>query len=346
TGERFQLIQPIVVHAGSMPKEVISVEAKPWDDRGRRDFRYLGSKSNRTLRMEQAIIEIGPHIVRDRGIDGFWVGLVATSQIPHSVIMSLVGRVDQQNAEERERVVRFLIDAGWYPEARHELDRLIQDFPKTELSERAASARVFITQAEATQRRSEVELRRRSQQYQAVARLLKTFQDKDIGTELQVEAREIERRDQQQQAADEALAVDLRRLSSRLTPEARGPWQKALVEILKAIDEAPDAVRDRFTAWQKAKDGPKVTDEARFALAVSGYVVGHDMAVSDLKVAEVFWQAREAARGYLTGPEPERSGQAARLEGLPWPAAAGLADPVHRLELLTPIVQLMPPPRH
>ncbi len=63
--------------------------------------------------------------------------------------MSLIGRVDQKNAEERERVVRFLIDAGWYREAREELDRLIQDFPRTELSERAASARVFITQAEA-----------------------------------------------------------------------------------------------------------------------------------------------------------------------------------------------------
>ncbi len=43
-GERFQLIQPIVVHAGSMPKEVLSVEAGPWDERGRRTFRYLGSR--------------------------------------------------------------------------------------------------------------------------------------------------------------------------------------------------------------------------------------------------------------------------------------------------------------
>jgi dienelactone hydrolase len=347
TGERFQLIQPITVHAGSMPKEVISVEAGPWDDRGRRDFRYLGSKSNRPIRMEQAIIEIGPHIVRYRGIDGFWVGVVETSQVPRPVIMSLIGRVDQQNAEERERVVRFLIDAGWYREARQEIDRLIQDFPKTDLSARAAGARTFVTQADATQRRSELDLRRKAQQYQAVARLLKTFQDKDIGTELQVDAREIERRDQQQQAADKALAVDLRRLSGRLTPAVRGPWQKALVEILKAIDEAPDAVRERFTAWQKAKDDPKVTDEARFALAMSGYVVGHDLAVPDLKAAEVLWQAREAARGYLTGVEPsERSGQAARLEGLPWPAAVGVADAAHRLELLTRIVQLMPPPRH
>ena len=36
TGERFQLIQPIVKHGGAMPREVLRVEAGPWDDRGRR----------------------------------------------------------------------------------------------------------------------------------------------------------------------------------------------------------------------------------------------------------------------------------------------------------------------
>src|SRR5262245_11355508 len=36
TGERFQLDQPMVVHAGSMPKEVISVQAEPWNELGRR----------------------------------------------------------------------------------------------------------------------------------------------------------------------------------------------------------------------------------------------------------------------------------------------------------------------
>jgi pimeloyl-ACP methyl ester carboxylesterase len=347
TGERFQLIQPIVVHAGAMPKEVLSVEAGPWDERGRRTFRYLGSRVNRPVSMEQAIIEISPHIVRYRGIDGFWVGVVETDQVPHSVIMALVGRVDQKSGEERERVVRFLIDAGWYPEARAELDRLIADFPKSELSERAAGARTFVVQAEATRRRAELDLRRKAQQYHEVARLLKTFQEKDINTELQLEARELERHDQQQQGADRALAVELRRLAARLTPAARAPWQKPMAEVLKALEEAPDAVRDRLTAWQKAKDDPKVTDEQRFALAMSGYVVGQDMAITDLKGAEALWQVRDASRGYLVDPDPaERSGQAAKLESVAWPAAPATPDPVHRLELLTRIVQLMPPPRH
>ncbi|HZW33132.1 MAG TPA: PHB depolymerase family esterase [Isosphaeraceae bacterium] len=348
TGERFTLVQPIVVLGGSMPKEVLSVEAGPWDERGRRRFRYLGSKSARPLSMEQAIIEIGPHIVRYRGVDGFWwPGLVETNQVPRPVMMALLGRVEQSNAGERERVVRFLMDAGWYPEAKQELERLIKDFPGTDLSERAAGARVFIIQAEATRRRSEIDQRRKAQQEQAVARLLKTFQDKEISTELQLEVRELERRDAQQRAADKALAIELRALSDRLPSRARAPWQKRLVEVLQAIDEAPDAVRGRFAAWQKAKTDAALTAEGRFALAMSGYVVGHDAAVPDLAGAEALWQARDGARAYLAGGElAERSSSAAQLEGLAWPTAAGIPDPVHRLELLTRLVQLMPPPRH
>ena len=81
-----------------MPKEVISVEAGPWDDRGRRSFRYLGSRSNKPISMEQAIIEIGPHIVKFRGVDGFWVGVVETNQVPRPVGDGAAGA---SRAEER-----------------------------------------------------------------------------------------------------------------------------------------------------------------------------------------------------------------------------------------------------
>src|SRR5262249_590981 len=135
TGERFQLNQPLVKHAGSMPKEVIRVQAGPWNDLGRRPFRYLGSGSSHPLSMEQAIIEISPHIIRYRGVDGFWLGVLETNQVPRPVVMSLLGRIEQTNAGERERLVRYLMDVGWYSEAKRELDRLIQDFPKSDLSE-------------------------------------------------------------------------------------------------------------------------------------------------------------------------------------------------------------------
>ncbi len=348
TGEVFQLVQPMVVHGGAMPRDLISVEAGPWDDRGRRSFRFLGSRANKPVKMEQAINEIGPHIIKYRGIDGFWLGQVETNQVPRPIVTGLLGRVERKNVSERERVVRFLMDVGWYPEAKKELDAMIHDFPQTDLSERAANARIFIVQAEATQRRSEIDLSRKAQQYHRVADLLKSFKEKGIPTELLVEVREIERNDERQRAADRTLGDELRQLANRLPSSTRALWKDPLAEALKAIEQAPDAVRDRLAAWRKAPSDKSVTDEARFALAMSGYIVGHELAVPELKSAETFWKARDLVREYLVGADSAlRSDQAVKLESLEWPGAAGDPTPmVHRLELLTRIVQLTPPPRH
>jgi pimeloyl-ACP methyl ester carboxylesterase len=347
TGEKFQLIQPMTVHGGVMPSAVIGVEAGPWNERGRRSFRYLGPRLNKAIQMEQAIIELSPHLVRLRGVDGFWVSQVALESIPRSVVTSLLGRVEQKNFDERERAVRFLMDVGWHTEAKEALDRLVRDFPQADLKERAANAREFILRTEATERRMEVEVARRAQQYQKMAGLLKSFTEKGTAAELQIEAREIQRRDDQQHAADVSMAADLRKLADRLPSAERGFWKGPLVEVLKALDEAPESVRDRMAAWRKAKPGPGLSDTGRFALAMSGYVVGHENALPDLPAAEAFWKARGMVREYLTGSEPAtRSEQTGKLETLEWPVAAGTPDTIHRLELLTRIIQLMPPPRH
>jgi hypothetical protein len=342
TGEKFQLVQPLVVHAGAMPKEVISVQAGAWNDRGRRNFRYVGSKLNRPIVMEQAIIEIGPHMVKYRGVDGFWVGLLATAQIPRQVIMSLFSRVEQKNQGERERVVRFLMDAGWYPEARRELERMIQDFPNSDIGERAAGARDFIIQAEVTQRLAEVEVRRKAQQYSQVESILKSFTEKEIGTEMLIEVREQLRREEAQHAADIALATDLRKLEAKLSTSDRAGWNRRVNEVLKALEQAPDAVRDRFDAWRKARVA-NVGDENQFALAMSGFLVG-EAAVADLKLADSLWQARDLVREYLRAAEPtEREGLLARLDALPWPEDDD-TEGLRKLDMVTRLVQLMPPP--
>ena len=77
----------------------------------------------------------------------------------------LLGRVDQKNQGERERVVRFLMDAGWYPEARAELDQHDQRFPQDRPERAGRRGAAFIVQAEATQRRAEIDVRRKAQQY-------------------------------------------------------------------------------------------------------------------------------------------------------------------------------------
>jgi pimeloyl-ACP methyl ester carboxylesterase len=347
TGEKFTLDQPITVYAGAMPKEVISVQAGPWNDRGRRSFQYVGGRSSKPVPMEQAIIEIGPHVVKYRGVDGFWKGIVATSQVPRGVITGLLAKVDQKNQSERERAVRFLMNAGWYEEAKAELDRMIREFPGTDLGERAAGAKVFMIQAEATQRRGEVEVARKAQQFRRVDALLRTFNDKEIGTELLIEVRDLIRREDEQKAADRTMISDLRKLESRLSAPVRGTWRKRIAEVIRAIEQAPDAVRERFGGWRRVRTSPGTTDEAQLALAMSGFVVGNDQATADLKQTEMLWLARDLIREYLAGGSGVgREDVAAKLEGLEWPADDPDAEGYRKLEIATRIVALMPPPLH
>ncbi len=343
TGEKFQLVQPLIVHAGVMPKEVLQVESGPWDEKGRRQFRFVG-RSNRPISMEQGINEIGPHVVRFRGIDGFWHGETAVSQVPKPVMMSLLRRVERTNQDERERVVRYLMGAGWYPEAREELDQLIKEFPASDLADRAASARSFIIQAEANQRRAEVDVRRRALQPEGARALLKTFGDKEIGTDIQVEVRDVIRRDDDQRGADDELRNDLRKLELKLAPKVHADWKERLAEVQKAFAEAPDAVRERFAAWRKARAGSGLGDESELALAMSGYVVGHEAAVTDLDAADVLWQARDLIASYIGEDEATpREEILARLSALSWPAGDPDASGYRRMELATLMVPLMPP---
>ena len=142
--DHFALIQPIEKHTGEMPSAAFGVHAEPWDRDGRRVFSYLAPRSRKPVRMTQALIDLGPTISKLRGIDGFWQGQVATSQIPRPIVIGLIKRGDvETNVNERFKFCRFLIQAEWYDEARAELDRLARDFPESRETARKGKADVL-----------------------------------------------------------------------------------------------------------------------------------------------------------------------------------------------------------
>ena len=88
------------------------------------------------------------------------------------------------------------------------------------------------------------------------------------------------------------------------------------------LAEAPEAVRDRFGAWEAAKVEANQTDESRFALAMSGFVVGIEGAVADLEAASTFWKARDLVRDYLASRDAAaRAYLLGRLEALHRPGS-------------------------
>ena len=341
--EEFELVQPMEVHTGQMPRFVLAAEATPWNEFGRRTFRYLGDRSSRPVTMQQAINRIGPHMVRLRGVDGFWNGAVLdTGQVPRPVLLGLLGKVDQRNQNERLRVGRFLIQAGWYDEARAELDRLGRDFP--ELVERMQLVRQTVQQLEAEQVLREVETRRQARQPREVLSRLRTFPTEGVDPDLLARVRDQLREAEAVEAADRALGAEIQGLAGQIPEESRGDWMGPVIEVLAALAEAPDAVRDRLDAYRKAD--PSTEPGPRLALALTGWVVGPESAVADLGAAEALWKARGLVAEFLGEPDESiRSDRLATLRAIAWTDASG-ASRVMDAETVTKLARLLGPVRH
>ena len=303
---RFQLIQPLEVHSGLMPPAAVDIAASPWDEKGRRSFQYKNNRLNRVA-MQQAINDISPHMVRYRGIDGFWVGQVATSEVPRKVLLGLLGKVDQTDEKERLKVARFLIQAQWFDESKQALDQLERDFPH--LRETVIDVRKSVSESQARDTLIDATNARRAQQPAEALRLLRTLTSPDLPRDLLDETRELIRKDEEQAEADREMANRLRELADKLSEADRPAWRARIAEVLFAIAQVPEVARVRLDPIVRA-DAPSAsaTPEARFALAMSAWVVGPEAAVDTLTGASALWQARQVTQTYLTGrATPTRS---------------------------------------
>ncbi len=328
----FELVQPLVVHGGAMPAYALGIKSTPWDEKGRRTFEYIGDRSRNPLRMKQAINRLGPYWVNFRGIDGFWVAKLSTGQVPKPIVMGILNRVDRSNQEEQLRVARFFIQAEWYPEALDALDRIIKDFP--EIKEAASGSKKAVRLAMARRMISDAERLKKFRQPKAAVDLLKAFpvQDKDLPKEVIDEARTTLRKWEDEFALDRRAADTLKANYDRLTPDDRDAFKLPLAEMLRDLADVPDAVRDRFQAFEKAE--PSTSIEGRFALAASGFVAGSDKATADLAKSRAYWKARDLTRAYLSLADGgERSGKLVELQDL-----SGL-----EIDVLAPIAQLIGP---
>ena len=340
--ERFSLIQPLEVHGGAMPSHALRIRTAPWDEYGQRLFEYSvfgADGALRKVRMKQAINEIRPDFVRFRGIDGFWLGQVATSQVPREVILGLLDRVDPANTQERLRVARFLIQAGWYDAALVELDRLAGVDPTLESS--ATTVREVIADLRTQQVLDEVERLQRVGQPNAARRALATFSAPDASASLRdaLDRRRVE---------IDALDASRRTLAARVRAdyEAAGPGvQDALRDardaILQGIVEAPDAASERFGAAA----GPEVGPEAALARVVSHWAAGPDHLTDDPIAAGAIWDLRSSILEYLGDAD---SGDRARLLDAIQAASIPLEDgneaPIDAATV-SAIVARLPPPR-
>jgi hypothetical protein len=195
-------------------------------------------------------------------------------------------------------VTRWLIQAEWYNEALAALDGLVKDFPQdASMRDRVADTRRLVHELQARDALKEVAIRRKANQPIEVQNRLRALLNLDVPKDLLDEIRDQLRKDDDQAVSDRLLADSFRDLAEKLSEADRKTWKVALAEILEVLSKAPDAARPRLEALAKAD--ASVPPESKLALAFSGWVVGSDSAVTDLKAAADLWRVRNIVRDYL-----------------------------------------------
>jgi hypothetical protein len=303
--ESFPVVQPLEEKGGVMPRVILSTRATPFDAFGRRSFEFVGETVGKSAKMTQGIVVLGPKTLQIRGIDRYWNNQIPTSEAPKASILAILAKVDRKQKVERLRVGSFLIQAEWYPEALAELEQIGKDFPEPELAKTLASVRAQIQALAARQRLVEIKASGAANQPKRALRLLKTFPTEDVPTEILVDVRDQIRVIDRGNDSNLALADSLREASSALSSEDRERLQTTLVAMLQDLADVPDVVRPRLVPFQSAKpdaDAP----EGRFALALSGWLVGAEGATDDLASATALLKARDLLQSYLQSGVEER----------------------------------------
>jgi hypothetical protein len=365
--DAFLLDQPIQVHGGLMPTAAFGIEATPWDAKGRRQFRYT-NQANKVVRMQQAIISIGPRTTGYRGVDGFWQGgNVATTQVPKEVILGLLAKADRKDLTQRLRIASFLTTARWYPEAKAEVESIAKDFPdeRSKLEDRVHA----IQDAASRDELLEIATIRGSRKPRELLARLRAFPSDGAAPDVLADARDQLRKEEEALGTDRRIGESLRTLQKGFSEAVDTVWKPRIPELLRCLEDAPDAARPRLDAFAKAD--PSASVEDRLALAMSGWIVGSDRATASLPDALALWKYRDELLVFFRAEDEDARAKAIeRIEEIKFedekkivkkqeaprrkaaaPAVAELdpkevSEAAIRLDRLTRIIQLMPPPLH
>lgn len=293
--ERFRVRQ-MAAHEGRRVQVVgMMVNVQPFDDFGRRIFTMTSLQGD--LPIVQGITEITPEWTKVEGLKYVWDMRMATTSIPRDTLARILAHtINARDVEQRMKVARFYIQSERYDDARKELEQILQEFP--DKRERLAQSIDSLRQMGAEHVLRELRLRRSAGQHRLVSAALATFPVDGVnGATLQA-VREMAEDDKTLHAQQTAMLAKLDELSGQVTEATvRDAIAAARKEI--AAELSPNTL-PRLAPFQlnMNDDGSPAGD--RVALALSGWLLGADNAVTRLSTAVSAWRLREVIRQYMS----------------------------------------------
>ena len=305
----------------------------PFDEYGRRVL-TLATAAGR-FDVVQGITEITPRWTRVQGLQTekpLQLDMrLATTSIPRDVLERVIAKqVDPADADERLRVVRLLMQAERFDDARQMLDEVVASFP--ELADLAKEKKTLGRLA-ARQLLDEILVRARAGQDRLATALLESFPTADADGELLEEVRETRDGYRQRRERAALIVAALRERATRLEQDVAREATAVIDEIQRELSFNS---LERLATFERVGIDPDLPADRGVAIAINGWLQGAAAGDSNLKVALSAVRLRNLIRDYVAAAdEPARADLLARMrqeEGFgaaPLAAlAAGMRPPV------------------
>jgi acetyl esterase/lipase len=193
--------------------------------------------------------------------------------------------------------VKFYSQAGRFPEARRELERIIQDFPdQKDLVAQVAPLR----RLGANQLFKELELRRSAGQHKLVGAMLEGFPVEEVEGETLVQVRELIAGYEAENKRIADIAKALKQVVDQISDADRRGLAAPIVEEI--VKELTHNNVDRLTPFAQLIGDSSLTAEEMTSLALTGWLLGPDDATREIALAVSLVKLRDVVQRYLREP--------------------------------------------
>jgi predicted esterase len=300
TRERFNVPQRVLRSGRAVKSVGPALQIQPFDDHGRRI--YTMNTFQGPLDVIQGITEITPEWSKVEGISHLWDMRIATSGIPRDVLGKILyNQIDPKDIEHRKKIARFYIQSERYEDAARELEGILADFTSNPAAkEQVAPTLLALRQLAAQRFLKELKLRRDAGQYSLVGGALEHFPSEGVGGEVLQAVREMIDSHASMQAQRKAVIAKIDELLAKLTDSS---LRSQLLPIRDEIAaELNFSTLGRMAAFMQHADDAEIPLAERFALAVTGWLLGSDAAVLKPQVAVSAYRLRKLVIDYLNEP--------------------------------------------
>ncbi len=297
----------------------------PFDEFGRRSVTLQTPKG--AMPVLQGITKLTPQYVEVEALNCLWQFGLPTSAIPPDTLYAILRKtLRDDEPQDRLAIVRFLLQAGHYAEAQHELATIATAFPS--LADKAELTAQEIKLVRGRQLLKDLRQRVDQGQYRLAESVARQVSADDIGPGV---AREIGQFLTELSDSRQAVEKVQLLLGEYQAQVPAGPWDASLPAIRSRIAaELSIEALPRLAAFIRAEFDESLSPAEKLALGLSGYAAGDENAVTDLVKAVSYCEARSLATTYLQSQDSEERKailtQIGQLEGMGINALVQLAS--------------------